>query len=470
MVVSAAQGWVQESVTKSIDLGGSVSISTSVIEAAPAGDFVAGDGANVPFLLYYSRTEANGLSYVRASVRAAADAPDTRKESVPAEATVLGTLPDDPDTIAYEVLLPRSLIGPREPITMRIATGFLHQAEPLPREVPQGEPQYLTWTGDIALRSPYTTRSGTVVVRTPSLKILSYTETDQVSRSGRSITYGPYKEVPVHTGATPVLTGRVHYEYQKAVAAFVRFDRHVEVSHWGDNMATADSILLRNDGAKLKGHFNRASYMQRMMVHQMPDTPGILHVLPYMVPGAAEDVYYVDSVGNVSTSEFGPAPHRGTLPRRLDLRPRYPLLGGWNYSFTVGWNEPLESQGIARRVSAAGALRVRVAVPFLAAPNGVAVDHARLRVVLPEGAADVSVSLPFEMDSEEIINYPLYLDTIGRTAVVLERAKCTSRHQGIVYIDYSLPLLQHLRKPLAVSVAALLVFAAAFLLRRQLEE
>lgn len=65
----------------------------------------------------------------------------------------------------------------------------------------------------------------------------------------------------------------------------------------------------------------------------------------------------------------------------LELQPRYPLLGGWEFEFTVGWDLDLRKwlkdlQG-DRKV---------LAVPYLTGLKGVVVEDARLIVTLPEGA------------------------------------------------------------------------------------
>ena len=69
------------------------------------------------------------------------------------------------------------------------------------------------------------------------------------------------------------------------------------------------------------------------------------------LPAGARDPYFIDLVGNVSTSHFRPAPPVSAAllsPSKakssiLELKPRYPILGGWNYTFTLGYDTPLES-------------------------------------------------------------------------------------------------------------------------------
>lgn len=64
------------------------------------------------------------------------------------------------------------------------------------------------------------------------------------------------------------------------------------------------------------------------------------------------------------------------------MRPRYPLLGGWNYSFTLGFDTPLQDS-----VSwDAANQRYIVGVPVMTYIPGSVVDEAEIKVILPEGA------------------------------------------------------------------------------------
>ncbi|XP_030893905.1 dolichyl-diphosphooligosaccharide--protein glycosyltransferase subunit 1-like [Leptonychotes weddellii] len=55
-----------------------------------------------------------------------------------------------------------------------------------------------------------------------------------------------------------------------------------------------------------------------------------------ILPAAAQDVYYRDEIGNVSTS------HLLILDDsvEMEIRPRFPLFGGWKTHYIVGYNLP----------------------------------------------------------------------------------------------------------------------------------
>lgn len=66
----------------------------------------------------------------------------------------------------------------------------------------------------------------------------------------------------------------------------------------------------------------------------------------------------------------------------LEMRPRYPIMGGWNYSFTLGWDSPLADY--AGYDSKTG--KYVVGVPIMTVIPGTVIDDAELKIVLPEGA------------------------------------------------------------------------------------
>ena len=66
----------------------------------------------------------------------------------------------------------------------------------------------------------------------------------------------------------------------------------------------------------------------------------------------------------------------------MEIRPRYPLLGGWNYTYTLGWDAPLGDSATFDKSTG----KYIVGVPFMTPIPGAAVDEASFTVVLPEGA------------------------------------------------------------------------------------
>jgi oligosaccharyltransferase complex subunit alpha (ribophorin I) len=77
---------------------------------------------------------------------------------------------------------------------------------------------------------------------------------DSVTKSGATLTYGPYDNIPPSTNhdsidkyQQPVV---VHYNHEQPVVEVLSLQRSVEISHWGANMNTEDKIVLHNAGPK----------------------------------------------------------------------------------------------------------------------------------------------------------------------------------------------------------------------------
>ena len=92
----------------------------------------------------------------------------------------------------------------------------------------------------------------------------------------------------------------------------------------------------------------------------------------------ARDPYYTDIIGNVSTSRFRPAKKREDA--NLEIAPRYPVFGGWNYTFRLGWNVNLNR---VERVSASERV---LKIPFLEGPENVQYEIVDINIILPEGS------------------------------------------------------------------------------------
>jgi oligosaccharyltransferase complex subunit alpha (ribophorin I) len=190
----------------------------------------------------------------------------------------------------------------------------------------------------------------------------------------------------------------------------------------------------------------------------------VLSEITLRLPPSAHSVYYYDVIGNVSTSHFRSGQpaigKKRVVDSTLEIRPRYPVLGGWNYSFTVGWDMPL-----AENLRTDGDREV-LEVPFLTPLKGVVVDEEELTIILPEGATDVEVFAPFAVDTIEHATHRTYLDTIGRPKVTITKRSVTENHAQPVYVTYRYPLSARFAKPIAVGAFAGSALALFMLLRR----
>jgi len=290
------------------------------------------------------------------------------------------------------------------------------------------------------------------------------------SKSGATLNYGPFQNVGPTVGVTfqnaeqQVLS--IHYEYDKPILSVVKYERAAEISHWGANLNIEDKVMLRNDGPKLKGQFSRLEYLQGRYYKKISSQ--ILTNFILDLPAGIYQPYYYDLIGNVSTSRFrpgrqsAPGSKRPSQPGWLELRPRYPVMGGWNYSYTLGWDAPLADS--VKYEAKTG--QYVLGVPFMTPIPSAAVSEAEVKIILPEGAHVESVHPPFEVDEIYDGTHVAYLDTIGRPTIVFKKNSLTDEHKGMIYVTYTVPLSTHLRKPFAVATAMIGIFALAMIARR----
>jgi oligosaccharyltransferase complex subunit alpha (ribophorin I) len=156
-----------------------------------------------------------------------------------------------------------------------------------------------------------------------------------------------------------------------------QLEREFEVSHWGANLAVKEDYALTHDGAKLIQEFSRNQY--RLAPHIL-DMTNVFNRLIFKLPHHAKDVYYRDEVGNVSTSNFFKT-ETTTEDAILEIKPRFPLFGGWKTTWNIGYNVRLKDY--LRYHKGGYTLKVQ----FIENAQDMSFDHVKVKVILPEGAA-----------------------------------------------------------------------------------
>lgn len=75
-----------------------------------------------------------------------------------------------------------------------------------------------------------------------------------VTKSGATLTYGPYSNIPPSAnaeftnGTQQHIT--IHYKHDEPVLEITKMNRAAEISHWGANINIQDDIWLQNAGPK----------------------------------------------------------------------------------------------------------------------------------------------------------------------------------------------------------------------------
>lgn len=286
--------------------------------------------------------------------------------------------PPDSDTQFYRIKLPAPL-SPKGQQTLGISFFSLDVLKPSPASIEQTDKQHLVYAFSAYCHSAYPTLKQKTEVKLPSSEASDYTkiaghgETKEFPvKQGSKLTYGPFPEVAAGA-SSPV---QVRYEFNKPVTHVSQLERDVEVSHWGGNIAFEERYTLFHHGANLSSQFSRVKWAQSQ--YFSPQTFA-LKEMKLILGAGSKDAYFTDIVGNVSTSRFRSNKREAVL----ELKPRYPIFGGWKYPFTIGWNA--DSKDYLKKSDGKFLLNI----PFIEGPKqaeGMEYEHVDIRVILPEGA------------------------------------------------------------------------------------
>ncbi|KAJ3116874.1 proteasome regulatory particle base subunit [Phlyctochytrium bullatum] len=343
----------------------------------------------------------------------------------------------------FEVTLASSL-EKESKSSFDISLVFTQVVRPLPKVVDQTDPQFLYFAANSYIGSVYPTEKQKTTIKLPSANLGSEAVAPQpLTRSGSTVTLGPYSNI----GPLQYDPVKLHYEDNKPILVAKWFRKDLEISHLGSNIGVMESYDLHHRGAILRdSSFSRVDYQFTAFRHGQTN---VLKELKVLLPGNVSNVYYRDDIGNVSTSNF----RRGKFASQLLIRPRYPLYGGWRYSWQHTFDMPLVDY---LKVDSSGE-RFRLEVPFIGSLKNITIEKAILSVALPDGArdSDVKVTSPFTADEEYIDIYYTNFDTIGRPRVFVIKKNVADEFAVPIIITYRFPSQLLYRKPIVLSSVVL---------------
>uniref|UniRef100_A0AC34QJB5 Dolichyl-diphosphooligosaccharide--protein glycosyltransferase subunit 1 n=1 Tax=Panagrolaimus sp. JU765 TaxID=591449 RepID=A0AC34QJB5_9BILA len=428
MLFCGAFGTSSLSVTRSIDLTTQLARHVLNIEYKT-------DGTDTKsFLHVLSKADDEHLSYLVAT-----DSTDRKLAVTKVPAPKDGNT----DYIYYKIDLIDSATKDK-PYKLRIEYVLTQILKPYPAQISQAEQQFMQYTGTVNYVSYYKIDSDTTNVKVGNGKVLSHSAG---KASSEKIQVGPTTNVQPFT-ATPLT---IHYENNSPFAVVTSLKRIIEVSHWG-NIAIEDHVEVLHKGAELKGSFSRLEYQ----VDRRVKSP-VVKVFKASLPIGARDIYYRDQIGNISTSNV-----RGLKNRiEVEMRPRFPLFGGWKTNYVLGYNVP--SSDFLSSADSKFALKIPLIHPLFA---DMVIEKAEIQVVLPETATNVRIVKPYAVTHLPDTLYFSYLDTVGRPTINLVKENLVEWHSQsfTFYYDYSPSHL--LREPLIAVIAFFLVFLVIIVFNR----
>jgi oligosaccharyltransferase complex subunit alpha (ribophorin I) len=204
-------------------------------------------------------------------------------------------------------------------------------------------------------------------------------------------------------------------------------------------------LEVRHSGAKLQGSFSRFDYMY------LRSQEGISSVKSYktVLPAGAKDVYYRDEIGNISTSNL-----MDLLDAvELEIRPRYPLFGGWITQYILGYNLP--SYQYLFNSGSDYMLRMRFVDHIF---DDMSVDEITVKIILPEGASEINVDLPYDFEREPDLLHHTFLDITGRPVVTLKKRSLVEEHIQDFSLRYKYNSFMLIREPLMLIFGLLVLF------------
>lgn len=350
------------------------------------------------------------------------------------------TLPGHEDKQFYEIEFnasrPLRSKGRAPIIVEYVLTNALY---PHPEEITQKDRQLMMFYGNAYFYSPYKSLKSSIKYQTGTRRIEDYTNLSPVSLNSGDIIYGP------HGPSEPFAYSQInlHYDNNNPFLKVTKLTRTIELSHWG-NVAVTEVIDLVHHGAKLKGSFSRYDY-------QRETNSGLSSVKSFKMylPASATSVYYRDVIGNISTSN-----QRTLLDSvELDIRPRFPLFGGWKTHYTIGYNVP--AYEYLYNSGENYLLKMRLIDHLY---DNMMIEDVTVCIILPEGSTDLELKTPYP-----VVNLPdglhyTYLDTIGRPMLKLKMSNVVESHINDFELKYKFPKAFMLHEPLIVIVAIYILF------------
>ncbi len=332
--------------------------------------------------------------------------------------------------------------------TLEITIGLIYTdvLKPYPAELSLEEKGTLYFEGSVYPLSAYDQENTltTIKVRDQNAKqvIIDNGKSSEPSLFGRInngfLIYGPYDSVDAFsTSKFGVL-----YSHNYPLTHVTKLERDIWVSHWGASLSIEERYQLTNHAAKLKGTFSRLDWTRNL-----PTTAqsSVISAIEVQLTESAREIYYTDLVGNVSTSRVA---QRGAV-KILQLKPRFPIFGGWHYNFTIGWSSDLANYVKSLTTSKDSYI---LRVPIVEGPLDTTYENVELSFYLPEGSIieDLETLVPY--DSRDDLIVKSFLDTKGRTVVKLHYSKMFDYYRvATVLVKYKYTSEVHYSKPLKLA-------------------
>jgi len=341
-----------------------------------------------------------------------------------------------------------SMIGAGGSATVVVEYWLTEALIPYPEEITQAENQFVLFDGVANTPSVYPVEKESSSFKVGSPKPLSFTEHNPSKYGNDKVSYGPYENQKTYSRKEI----SIHYENNAPFLVATSVERWIELSNWG-NIAVEEHIEIVHMGAKLKGSFSRLDFQ---MDRRGPKQP-VVKNFRTILPRTSSDIYYRDEIGNISTSTVSSRSDR----LEVELRPRFPLFGGWRTNYVIGYNVP--TSGFLSSSGSEYALKVKLIDHIF---DNAVVEKLRVKIVLPETSRNIKLVTPFPVKRLPDEVHKTFLDTVGRPVIVLEKENLIDNHIQHFTLYYEFDRVNLLREPMIAVAAFLILFGAVIVISR----
>jgi oligosaccharyltransferase complex subunit alpha (ribophorin I) len=339
-------------------------------------------------------------------------------------------------------------INKGETKTLTITEHYFESLSFLPKKITIKEDQLSLFQDTGNIPSIYETKSTkTTITLPPNTDIKSYT-LENSNKKNEIITYSydtikPQKSYPI----------KIHYINNNPYIIMNHASKTYQVSHWG-NIAVTEDYQMENIGAKLDGEFGRIDYNQ----YSNKGGKNALKKFRAILPLRAWGLWYRDEIGNISSSNA----IREWDDVKLDLVPRFPILGGWKSNFGIGYNLPSKFH-VNTDNNGNYVVNLTFGMPY----SDLLARNYTVEVILPEGADDIKVNLNTD-GKFDVVKNKFYgcLDLFGRNSVIIHMRNVYDIHKVYFQIRYKYSNALLFVKPVILIVYFFFIFVALILYSR----
>jgi oligosaccharyltransferase complex subunit alpha (ribophorin I) len=445
----ALADWVNTDIKRVISVHETGTVETQVVFEIERGKLKD----NIPFQLHVPNWSSVGRVRIKSGAKALSVGKEVRLDSVIDNMALFSVQNDLVES----------------PIEVSLVAGNV--LRPFPEAVMELELQRVVLSEPLLVPSPYSTLRQKTIVQLPSITqgVEQVSPMNKVQVKDNNIIFGPFTDSYSAKGEKLML----HFGLNRPLVYLELVSKVIDISHLGAAVSVKESIDLRNGGAKNSGEFNRVPYTHlKFSGPKTPFTPEhTLFEIGAFLGNTVREIHYRDVIGNISSSNA----RREGSATRVDIRPRFPLQGGWKSEFDIIYTIP----GVdALKQGVEDFSKFALAVPLSHGFSGVFSKSQQVTIVLPSGSSDISVSVKDrEITDITIHNEFGWMDTpllgpeSGKRIVSFNLiggyfATKTESLKPELLVEYTLPQSALYRTPMLLSLYLFVFFSVIIFSRR----